>query len=49
MATIYIVEVVSYWQSYTPEQLQQILNDAVQKIEKPKGNTIQVKVIEKVA
>ena len=49
MATIYIVQVVSHWQSYTHEQLQQILNDAVQKIENPKRNTIQVKVIKMVA
>ena len=34
MATIYKVEVVSFWTNYTKEQLEKILQYAVNKIEK---------------
>jgi hypothetical protein len=44
MATVYKVEVVSHWISYSPEELETILSDALQKIERSKGNTIQFKV-----
>jgi hypothetical protein len=47
MATIYKVEVVSYWCSYTKEQLEKILQDAVNKIEKEKGNEINITVKER--
>jgi hypothetical protein len=44
MATIYKVEVVSFWSNYTKEQLEKILQDAVNKIEKEKGNEIKITV-----
>jgi maltose-binding protein MalE len=44
MATIYKVEIVSFWTNYTKEQLEKILQDAVNKIEKEKGNEIQITV-----
>ena len=44
MATIYKVEVVSHWISYTEEQLKQMLEDAIKEKEKQKGNEIQIKV-----
>ena len=44
MATIYKVEVVSFWLNYTKEQLEKILQDAVNKIEKEKGNEIKITV-----
>ena len=46
MATIYKVKVVSHWISYSKEQLEEILTEAVKKIEFEKGNTIQIKVEE---
>jgi hypothetical protein len=48
MATIYKVEVVSHWISYSAEELEKILTDAVSKIEREKGNTIQIKVEERI-
>jgi hypothetical protein len=47
MATVYKVEVVSHWISYSMEELELILTDAVKKIESKKGNTIQFKVEER--
>jgi hypothetical protein len=47
MATVYKVEVVSHWISYSKEELELILTEAVNKVEREKGNTIQIKVEEK--
>jgi hypothetical protein len=47
MATVYKVEVVSHWISYSNEELELILTDAVKKIESEKGNTIQIRVEER--
>ena len=47
MATVYKVEVVSDWISYSKEDLEKKLNDIINKEEKEKGNTIKVKVIER--
>jgi hypothetical protein len=44
MATIYKVEIVSHWSSYTKEQLQKILEDAVKQKERDKGNMVTIKV-----
>ena len=44
MATLYKVEVVSHWISYSKEELELILTDAVNKIESEKGNTIKIKI-----
>lgn len=44
MATVYKVEIVSHWISYTKEELQKILSEAVKKIEREKGNEIQIRV-----
>ena len=43
MATVYKVEVVSHWISYSKEELEKILTEAVKKIEREKGNEIQTK------
>lgn len=47
MATVYKVEVVSDWISYSKEDLEKKLNEAINKEEREKGNTIKVKVIER--
>jgi hypothetical protein len=47
MATIYKVEVVSHWLSYSKEELEKILTEVVNKVEREKGNTIQFRVEEK--
>ena len=47
MATIYKVEVTSHWISYSKEELEKILTEAVKKIEFEKGNTIQIRVEDK--
>jgi hypothetical protein len=47
MATVYKVEVVSHWISYSKEDLELILTEAVNKVEREKGNTIQIKIEEK--
>ena len=47
MATVYKVEVVSDWISYAKEDLEKKLNEAINKEEREKGNTIKVKVIER--
>ena len=47
MATVYKVEVTSHWINYPEEELQKILEEAVKKIEREKGNTIQFNVIER--
>ena len=44
MATIYNVEVVSHWASYSIEELQKILEEALKKQERDKGNTITFEV-----
>tara|TARA_R110000803_G_scaffold38322_3_gene82753 strand:- start:24 stop:170 length:147 start_codon:yes stop_codon:yes gene_type:complete len=44
MATIYKVEIVSHWSSYTKEQLQKILEDVIKQKERDKGNTMTIKV-----
>lgn len=46
MATVYQVEVVSHWINYSKEELQKILTEAVKKIEREKGNEIQIKIID---
>lgn len=47
MATVYKVEVVSHWLNYSTKELEKILTEAVKKIEREKGNEIQINVIEK--
>lgn len=47
MATIYKVEVVSHWCNYTKEDLEKILQDAVNKVEREKGNEVDIKVKER--
>ena len=47
MATVYKVEVTSHWISYSKEELEKILTNAVNKLEREKGNNIQIKVKEK--
>lgn len=47
MATVYKVEIVSHWISYSKEELEKILEEAVNKIEREKGNEIQIKVQER--
>lgn len=47
MATVYKVEVTSHWLSYSKEELEEILTEVVNKVEREKGNTIQFKVEEK--
>ena len=47
MATIYKIEVVSHWSNYTKEQLQKILEDAVKKKERDKGNVMTIEVTER--
>ena len=44
MATVYKVEIVSHWISYTEEQLKQMIEDAIKEKERQKGNEIQVRV-----
>ena len=44
MATVYKVEIVSHWISYTEEQLKQMIEDAIMEKERQKGNEIQVRV-----
>jgi hypothetical protein len=46
MATVYKVEVVSYWISYSKEELEKILTEAIKKNEREKGNEIQIRVDE---
>ena len=47
MATVYKVVVTSHWISYSKEELEEILFEAINKIEHEKGNTIQVIVLDK--
>lgn len=47
MATVYEVEVVSHWIKYTKEELENILTEAIKKIEFKKGNEIKIKVNKK--
>ena len=47
MATFYKVEVTSHWISYTSEEIEKILTEAVKKIEREKSNEIQIRVKER--
>lgn len=47
MAIVYKVEIVSHWISYSKEELEKILTEAVKRIEREKGNEIQIKVEER--
>jgi hypothetical protein len=47
MATVYKVEVVSDWISYSKEDLEKKLNDVINKEERKNRNTIKFKVIER--
>ena len=49
MATIYKVEVVSHWRSYTKEQLQKLLETAIKNDKElnGKGNEVTVRVMER--
>lgn len=49
MATVYKVEVVSHWTSYTKEQLQELLENAIKKDKELKkyGNKITIEVQER--
>ena len=47
MAAVYKVEVVSHWISYSKEELEKVLTEAVKKIEREKGNEIQIRVKER--
>lgn len=44
MATVYKAEITSHWISYSKEELEKILNEAIKKVESEKGNTIQIKI-----
>ena len=46
MATVYKAEITSHWISYSKEELEEIVTEAVKKIERKKGNTIQIRVEE---
>ena len=48
MATIYKVEIVSHWTSYTNYQLQKILEDAVKQKERDKGNLMTIEVTKQI-
>ena len=47
MATIYKVEVVSHWINYSKDELEKILTEAVKKVEREKGNDMQIRVEER--
>ena len=47
MATVYKAEITSHWISYSKEELERILTEAITKVEREKGNTIQITVTEK--
>lgn len=47
MATVYKVEVVSDWINYSKEEMEIKLNTAINVLEREKGNTVRVKVINK--
>lgn len=46
MATAYKATIVSDFISYTPQQLELIIAEAVRKVEQLKGNTIRIKIIQ---
>ena len=50
MATVYKVEIVSHWTSYTKEELQKLLENAIKKDKELKkhGNEIAVDVQERI-
>lgn len=47
MATIYKIELVSYWINYPKEELEKLLQEAVKKIEAETGNEIKISVEER--
>tara|TARA_X000001382_G_scaffold25412_3_gene15989 strand:+ start:2536 stop:2682 length:147 start_codon:yes stop_codon:yes gene_type:complete len=47
MATVYEVEVVSDWISYSKDDLEKKLNETINKEEREKGNTIKATVIKR--
>lgn len=47
MATLYKVEIVSHWINYPKQELQKILEDAIEDIERKKGNNITIEVTER--
>lgn len=47
MATVYKVEVVSYWINYPKEELESILTEAVNKEVSENGNEIKIRVEER--
>jgi hypothetical protein len=47
MTAVYKVEVVSHWINYSKEELEKVLTEAVKKIEREKGNEIQIRVEER--
>lgn len=50
MATVYKVEIVSHWTSYTTEELQKLLENAIKKDKELKkhGNEITIEVQERI-
>ena len=44
MATVYDVKIVSNWINYSEEDFKKLLEDAINKIEKEKGNSLQVEI-----
>ena len=47
MATVYKAEITSHWISYSKEELERILTEAITKFEREKGNTVQITITEK--
>lgn len=45
MATVYKIELVSYWVNYSKRDLEKLLNDAIKKDSKFKKNEIKLEVI----
>ena len=45
MATVYKIEIVSDWINYPIDELKKIIQEALTKVEREKGNEIRVKVI----
>ena len=44
MATVYDVKIVSNWINYSEEDFKKLLEDTINKIEKEKGNSVQVEI-----
>lgn len=47
MATVYKAIIVSEFISYSPQEVELIIVEAVRKVEKEKGNTIKIQITEK--